>query len=188
MNMILEKISSLKESKSFSKYILYIGILGMILILISSLGQNKSSKSSAQNDGKGESEYIKTMETRLKSLICATEGAGKTEVLITLESGVEYVYAKEERLSSDLSEDISQSESKRVQKSDNTENKYILVDGENGKKALIQKEIEPVIQGVVVVCEGGDKQVIKHQITEIVTTALNIPSTKVCVIKKAVGH
>ena len=56
---------------------------------------------------------------------------------------------------------------------------YVYLDDEE----TLQKIIEPQIRGVVVTCKGADSAVVRSQITELLKTALNIPSTKVCVNK-----
>lgn len=48
------------------------------------------------------------------------------------------------------------------------------------------KEIEPVIRGVVVVCQGGDDPVVVERVLSAVTKALNISSAKVCVTKSSI--
>ena len=45
------------------------------------------------------------------------------------------------------------------------------------------KEIQPVIRGVLVVCEGGDDPVVTQTVTQAVTRALDISSAMVCVTK-----
>lgn len=45
------------------------------------------------------------------------------------------------------------------------------------------KEIEPVIRGVVVVCQGGDNPIVVERVLSAVTKALNISTSKVCVTK-----
>lgn len=45
------------------------------------------------------------------------------------------------------------------------------------------KEIEPLIRGVLVVCEGGDDPVVVERITNAVTKALDISTAKVCITK-----
>lgn len=45
------------------------------------------------------------------------------------------------------------------------------------------KELEPVIRGVVIVCDGGDDPIVTERVLEAVTKALNISSAKVCVTK-----
>lgn len=56
---------------------------------------------------------------------------------------------------------------------------YVYLDDSTTKT----KEIEPVIRGVLVVCEGGDDPVVVERITDAVTKALDISTAKVCITK-----
>ena len=104
--------------------------------------------------------------------------------MVTLASGVEYVYANEQSKNSDKSEDIQGETRSRVQQSDDVQQKCIIVDSpDGGRQALVQTEILPRVQGVVVVCEGGDSLAVQQSVTEAVTTALDISSSRVCVTK-----
>ena len=48
---------------------------------------------------------------------------------------------------------------------------------------MIQKQLEPTVKGVVVVCEGGDDIGVQQRVIDAVTVALDISSSKVCVTK-----
>lgn len=61
------------------------------------------------------------------------------------------------------------------------ENSYEYVYLDDGK--TLQKVNEPTVRGVVVACKGGGSAVIEQKITQLLTTVLNVPSTKVCVSK-----
>ena len=61
------------------------------------------------------------------------------------------------------------------------DNSYEYIYLDDGK--TLQKIIEPKIRGVVVVCEGADSSLVKLQISELLTTALDIPSTRVYISK-----
>ena len=61
------------------------------------------------------------------------------------------------------------------------DNSYEYIYLDDGK--TLQKIIEPKIRGVVVVCEGADSSIVKLQISELLTTALDIPSTRVYISK-----
>lgn len=61
------------------------------------------------------------------------------------------------------------------------ENSYEYVYLEDGK--TLQKINEPTVRGVVIACQGADSAVVRADVTELLTTALNIPSTKVCISK-----
>ena len=128
-------------------------------------------------------EYAEQLEKKLSVLIGNISGVGKSEIMVTLENGVEYVYANEERKTTDKTEDISDS-TQRVQQSNDVEQNVITVDdADGGKKALVRTQIEPQVKGVVVVCEGGDQELVQQRVTNAVTTALNITSKRVCVTK-----
>ena len=60
-----------------------------------------------------------------------------------------------------------------------------MVDGTNGRSGLVRTRMEPVVKGVVVVCEGGDDPPTVLRILEAVTTALAISSARVCITKCA---
>lgn len=61
------------------------------------------------------------------------------------------------------------------------ENSYEYIYLDDGK--TLRKINEPTIRGVVVACDGGDLPTVSARITELLTTVLNIPSTKVCISK-----
>ncbi len=175
------------------KLIVLIGLLGMALIFLSQLIGTKEQATpdtAPPADGPGVSytaaEYVEALEERLLGLIASIDGVGRAEIMVTLESGVEYVFAQEEKRNTDTTREEGDGEQVmgRVYQKENVEQRYILVDGEAGKKeALIKTELQPRIQGVVIVCEGADQIRVEHNLISVVTTALGVPSTRVCVVK-----
>ena len=64
------------------------------------------------------------------------------------------------------------------------ETNYIIVeDADGAQKALAVTQVQPVVKGVVIVCEGGDNPSVQQRVTDAVTTALNLSSARVCVVK-----
>ncbi|MBQ2944703.1 MAG: hypothetical protein IJD93_08455 [Ruminococcus sp.] len=61
------------------------------------------------------------------------------------------------------------------------ENSYEYIYLDDGR--TLQKINEPTVRGVVVACKGADSAMVCSNITQLLTTALNIPSTKVCISK-----
>ena len=104
--------------------------------------------------------------------------------MVTLENGVEYVYASQQKVNTDRTEDTA-SDSNKISQRDGTEQNIIIVDTDNGLQGLLVTEIQPTVKGVVVVCEGGDLPQVQQRIIEAVTTALNISSKRVCVTKSS---
>ena len=58
-----------------------------------------------------------------------------------------------------------------------------MKDADGAQKALKVTEVQPIIKGVVVVCDGGDDPTVQQNVVSAVTTALDITSVRVCVIK-----
>ncbi len=126
--------------------------------------------------------FVAQTEARLCTLVESIEGAGECHVMVTLENGVEYVYATEERRNSDREEDISGEDTRLTQRDDN-ETAAILVDTDTGREGLLVTELQPTVRGVVVVCEGGDDEAVCRRVAEAVSVALNISSKRVCITK-----
>jgi stage III sporulation protein AG len=168
------------------KVIVLLGLLGMALVAISQFLPEKTGPQEFKNAVFTSSEYVREMETRISELIAGMQGAGRVRVMITLENAGETVYAQEETRNVDKREEAvpnSQATATTTSQKENVEQRYILVDGENGREALVKTKLEPRIQGVVILCDGADSIKVEQSITHVVTTALNIPTTRVCVAK-----
>lgn len=174
------KVGKLFKSEKFSKYLIICGAVGILLLFFSEMPIKSKKPPKADNS---DVEYVRDLEEKLKNMISDLEGAGETKIMITLENGVEYKYAFQERKSQDISEDIQNEDNKSLQKRDSSENNYIIIDGEKGREALVERKIQPKIRGVAVLCRGGDSAAVKNEVIQLVTTVLDIPSTKVSVSK-----
>ena len=72
-----------------------VGVLAMLLILLSELFPQNTAAGSTKNTKSVQSstEYQAQLENRLEHLISQMRGAGKTTVMVTLETGEEAIYA-----------------------------------------------------------------------------------------------
>lgn len=181
-----EKLDAVFKGKH-SRTLLFVGIAGMALIFLSTVIQTGGSNKPNPSVGAGQltsQEYVAQLEDRLTGIAGSIEGVGRCQVMVTAESGVEYVYAVEETQNVNRTNSYNGDEVARETQQENTEQKYIVVDAGNGKKeALVKTERQPAIQGVVIVCEGAGSMVVQERVTQVVTTALGIPYNKVCVTK-----
>ncbi len=122
-----------------------------------------------------EAEY----EQRLVRLIEQVDGAGATQVMVTIESGGEKVYAKAQNSDEQINSGPDDIDTKVGYSTD-----YIIVEDENGNDtALVEKEYEPSVKGVAVLCEGGDESAVVADITELVEVVMGISSNSVFVGK-----
>ena len=127
-------------------------------------------------------EYAEALEKKLLSLVTNIQGVGEARVWVTLESGAELIYAREEVKNTDTTQDYGEDGVKSLREKDNSEQKLILVEGVDGRQQpLIKTQREPVVQGVVVVCQGARDMTVVERVTDAVTCALGISSGRVCV-------
>lgn len=179
-----------KEMDKKLKFIVFLGFAGMLLILVSSFwdtGSIKETGAMPENSTEAvtysSDDYAARLEERLTEMLGGIKGVGRTKVMVTLENTGGYVYAKEEKKNVDTStEQPAGAQSKtKVYSKENTQETYIIIDNGGKKQALIETEIQPKIKGVVVICDGASNIAVKQSIINVVTTALDIPTTRVCV-------
>lgn len=117
--------------------------------------------------------YTRELEENLARVISGVEGAGRTQVFVTLESGFESVYAS----------DASVYETSASGTVDTRSEKQLVLTGSgtSGQSPVVVKKISPKIKGVVIVCEGGRDEYVRKRITELAATAFNIQNSKIYV-------
>ncbi len=168
------------------RIIVTIGILGIVLILLSELLAPKSKIVNEVNSQESSlSVSNEKLEQQVYALVTSIDGVGRAKVMVTLDTSVEYVYAKEQKSDTDVTKDISENGNAKTSQKDKTEEKYIFVDGSVGKQPLLTTEKAPRVKGVVVVCEGGDDKLVQSRIIDAVTTAFDIGANRVCVTRMA---
>ncbi|MBQ7541591.1 MAG: stage III sporulation protein AG [Clostridia bacterium] len=147
-------------------------VLALALLAASEFtGSRKAPTESTQTQADA---YAKTLETRLAALLSSIDGAGKTQVLVTLRTGAETVWAQNDKM--DTQTDESES---RVQ----SEQEYVLVRTGGDESGLPLKTRTPQILGVAVVCEGATDPQVRQRITQTLTAALGIGASHVSVVQ-----
>lgn len=161
------------EKEKLAKVVLILGIAGMALIFASELyPKQKINEKSAYCVAEISYDREQRLEKRLEAIIEKINGAGKTKVMITLDSSNEYFYAFESKT------DIAEKESERQS---SAEEAPAVIDGKNGEEPLITKVGESGVRGVAVVCEGGDNPQVAERIINAVCAVLGIKSSRVSV-------
>ncbi len=161
-------IDKLKENKTVLAAAA--GAVGLLLIMISTvLPDKEQSAPSAEISETADNEsYRIETESRLKEFLEKIDGAGDVEVYLTVGSSEKYVYASEE---------------KKVKTDNKTEeeNKYVIFGSE--KEPLVETVETPEITGAVIACTGGGSSVVEERIYKAVSSALDIPTSKIYVTK-----
>lgn len=172
------RLMSFLHSPKMQKAVLTAGLVGIGLIALS-VFLPSADKHPSVTAATATAEYAEKIEQRLTEIVASIEGAGSCRVMVTLENGVEYIYATEEKANTN---EMSKNDGS-VSRQDDTEQAIIVVDTGDGKQGLLVTEIQPTVKGVAVVCEGGDQPLVQERVLKAVTTVLNISSSRVCVTK-----
>lgn len=172
-----------KILKKFTKkeYIfIAVGICaGLLLIVLSFFTGNDKKMEVAENieSSSGMTDYIRFYEDRLKELIAHIDGISDVQVMITLESTSELVYAKNEQLRESISGAGSGGEDgTRDYKSDIA----LYEDEKKAESPILLKENEPKIKGAAVVCNGNVINELK--IIKLISAVLRLPSNRIQII------
>lgn len=173
INAFMEKLKTLFDPKNRTNLIFIIGIIGILLIFLSSIFEKKEDDTAttmASVDVSTDTDaYKEKIETDLCRMLSEISGVGEVKVMVTVGGTTEYEYAME--LDKDSDENSS-----------SYKNQYVLIDNNGKKEALVTKVNTPQISGVAVVCEGGDDVRVTERIVKAVSTVLDISSTNVCVV------
>ncbi len=145
------------------RLVLLLGAGGMLLILLSEwLPSPGAEQKAASGTGDTAAAYKVQLEQQLSGLIGQMDGAGKTQVMVTLETGDQTVYAVDTKTGEGSAEQT-----------------HVLTDG----GALAETVYTPAVQGVAVVCEGGDQIHVIAQITEMLSALLGLSTSRISVTK-----
>ena len=141
--------AALADEKQRVNLLVCMGLAGLLLLAVSSWLP---------------ADYAAELETRLTALISRVEGAGKTAVMVTLESGSESIYATDTD-------------------SDGSSTHVLLGNGE--ADGLVETVETPRVLGVAVVCEGGGSAAVQSRVTALVQALTGIGTNHITVAKMA---
>ncbi|HHV09065.1 MAG TPA: stage III sporulation protein AG [Clostridiales bacterium] len=128
--------------------------------------------------------YISEMEKRLEKILGKVSGIGDVEVMITLKASAEQVPLKDDPTTQESVNEVDGEGGSRTNNNITREESTVLVTNENGKsQPYIIQELEPEVEGVLVIAEGGDDAKIKMDIMEAAQVLFGIPAHKVKVMK-----
>lgn len=167
---------------------LFLLVLAGILFMIAFTPSEKGTK-----DAGGETEavtqsigdYQTKLEEKLKNLLAGMEGVGEVQVLITFEGSEEKVLDKNiDNSSASLSEQDKEGGSRTSVEEQRREETVLRNNGSENGEPYVLKEVNPIVEGVVVLAEGGGSPTIAAEINEAVQALFNISPHKIKVLKK----
>lgn len=176
MKKIIEYFKSIKIDKK-TLYAFIAGIIGIIVIFFSEMNFSDNKEKIEVEGVISDNKYCSELETRIEEFIESIDGAGETEVIITLSETTEYVYAKDGK-------EIKKNNEKNDDET--LENSYVIIKNNNNNSGLLIKTIEPKIRGVAISCEGGDNTKVQQSIYSAVSALLNLNTSRISISKLSI--
>lgn len=129
-------------------------------------------------------EYESYIENKLEQAIAVMEGAGKAKVMVTVNTSRELVVEKDAPVSyRDTTESDSQGGSRKVKEEEKAEETIYSKESDGSTSPYVVKTKQPLIEGVVVVAQGGDRAEVRQNITEAVMALFDIEPNKIKIVK-----
>ncbi|MDD5937016.1 MAG: stage III sporulation protein AG [Clostridiales bacterium] len=191
-----KKKFSFKDINKKDLILLFIAGIVLLLLtvpdLIGKLG-TKTKKENVQSTPKlyaaatqnsEDKEYIAYCENKLKKLLEKMEGVGKVEVVVSLKSSKEQVVLKDNPYTQESLSETDNEGGSRISSSTQNQEKTVLVNNKTGETIpYVIKELEPSVEGVVVLAQGGGDGNIATRIVNAVGVLFNVPAHKVQVLE-----
>lgn len=150
------------------KYPLLLLLVGVFLMLLPSPGQDEGKEEVGRS---AETFSLEETEKRMEDILGRIQGVGKLKLMLTLKSGAQL------ELAEDADRTLADDET-RIQ----TET-IILDRGSGYEDVVITRQIYPVYQGALIVCQGADQAAVRLAVTEAIAALTGLSSEKITVVK-----
>ena len=185
-----------KLTKENMAILALLGILLMVIALpvkktenardetgLSDTGSDTMKTSETEKDD-GDGSYTQEVENRLEALLSSMDGVGEVKVMVTLSSSMEQVVEKDVPYSMDTTKETDSAGGSRDVVNSKQEETTVYVTDQAGKKTpYISKTLEPAIEGVTVVAQGGGNAVVQKNITDVIQALFGVEAHKIKVVK-----
>ncbi len=168
LDNLFKKLKSIKHIE----YIIAAIFIGILLLIIFS--NPVAAKSEQKTIKLTLDQYGAALEEKLESILSRIDGAGKVDVMVTFEAGVEIITAMTTSKQSNTVTD-EYSGGYRDTVSIIESNTPVIVGGQ----AVVLKEIQPKVKGAIVVCEGAHSVKVKVELVKALSTLLDLDTTKI---------
>ena len=146
--------------------------------------QEKEGQTGAIADANGADSYVEGLEQELEALLQCMEGAGKVRVMITLKSTSEEIVEKDRPANrSNTAENDGAGGSRSINDMDSEEETVFITDSEGRQIPYVRKTMQPVVEGVAVLAEGGGKETVRQNISETIQALFGIDANKIKIAK-----
>lgn len=184
-----KKISWKQLGKSQWLIILLVGILLVVIALPTDKNDNTKIQTKTGGEESGQlaqnqwENYQDQVETRLEEILQQVEGVGKVKVMVSLAGTGETVIEKDVPQSQSQIEEADGSGGSRKTKESSWEESTVYIQQNGEQVPYVIKELAPDIEGICVICQGGDNGTVAKNISEAVQALFPIEVHKIKVMK-----
>lgn len=179
------------KKKNLFTNIIILGLIGVLVVIVSSFFSSTDSLLTSQNSKKQETKienesssqnienYETSVENKLKNTLEDMDGVGKVQIMLYFESGEEQVPAFNVNKSTSTIDETDNSGGKRTT-TQNSDGDTVVMSKDGDKESpLILKKYKPKVTGVCIVAEGAENEATKLSITNAVVDLFGISADKV---------
>ena len=149
------------------RLVLLIVLAGLLLMLLPG-GSDQETEEVRQER---ETFSLVESERRMEAILSRFEGTGKLQLMLTLKSGSQLYLAEDTDESADGEEVQVQRETVTLHR------------GSGYEDVVVTRQIYPMYQGALVVCQGADKAAVRLAVIEAVAALTGLSSDKITVVK-----
>lgn len=158
------------------KYFLLVIALGVLLMMINFPVHHEAKTREPPENATETLFNLTAFEDKLKQNLSLIDGAGRVDLVLSLKSGEESVYAANINKSSQTSGNNSVSTNYQSTLS-------IISNSSYGETPILIKNNYPEFRGAVILCDGADIDRVRLQIDEAVRAVCDITSDNISIIK-----
>ena len=129
-------------------------------------------------------EYCLQLEQRIEELLSNMDGVGEVQAMVTLVTSKELIVEKDEPVTRNtITESDGTGGTRSTNESSFDYETIYETDGEGNKVPYVIKQIEPEIQGITVVAQGGGNAIVQKNISEVLEALFHVDAHKIKVVK-----
>ncbi len=127
-------------------------------------------------------DYKERLEQELTEHLRRVKGVGEVTVMVTLDSGPMYEYGENRDITERATKEEDGGGGVRLVEENTKRTQHVIIRDGGGEQALITREIEPVLRGVMVVAKGAEDPALTARITLALQSGLNLPAHRITVL------
>ena len=181
--------------KKISRTHLLIAALFGILLLVIAIPVDKKEDAAKENTTKqpennistadnSTDSYRKNLERQLEKILGAMEGVGKVEVMLTMKDEGEAVVEKDITKTEEQSLEEDSAGTKRESSNRNSQEETVYIQEDSaGSTPFVAKQLNPRVEGVLVVARGGKSALVTKKISEAILALFPVEAHKITVVE-----